>query len=169
MTTEKYINTYTHSNLSPDEIRGMMRDLDDPGLTITRDEKQMKREALEKVLRKTLAAVRLIIVLFMCMPATAQTLADGDILVESEPYWIEIYDYDKEQWDWINWTQFEFGRFSFYVRPMTTTTWRVITCGCSDTTYYSIYGAPERTKIDTAVPADGGHHTIGVNPNPIIE
>jgi len=167
MTTEKYENIYGLCNYQADEIRGMLRDLDDPSRIANRLEKEMKREALNRVLRKTLAAVRLIIVLFMAVPATAQTICDGEILITEARYFVEAYDYEDGRWQWVNIPFFEYGKFSFYVHPETTMNWRVI--ACSDTTYYSIYGAPERTKIDTAVPADGGHHTIGVNPNPIIE
>jgi len=167
MTTEKYENIYTHFNHSPDEIRGMLRDLDDPGLNIKRDEKQMKREALEKVLRKSLAAVRLIILLLICIPSMGQTIAEGEILITEDRYFVEAYDYEGGKWQWVNVPFFDYGRYHFYVEKFDRMDWRVI--ACSDTTYYSIYGAPERTKIDTAVPADGGHHTIGVNPYTIIE
>ncbi len=52
MTTEKFLNTYRYSKLSPVQIRGMLRDLDDPNFGITRKEKTMRREALERLKRE---------------------------------------------------------------------------------------------------------------------
>lgn len=52
MTTERFANLYRHSNLSHDQIRGLIRDLDDPDTGISRTEKQMRREALERIKRE---------------------------------------------------------------------------------------------------------------------
>jgi hypothetical protein len=51
MTTEKYINIYQHKKLSPDQINGLLRDLDDPDTGITRQEAHMRRTALESLKR----------------------------------------------------------------------------------------------------------------------
>ena len=52
MTTEKFLNTYRFSKLSRVEIRGMLRDLDDPDMGIDRKEQAMRREALERLKRE---------------------------------------------------------------------------------------------------------------------
>lgn len=111
--------------------------------------------------------ITLFSLLLAALSGASQTIAQGDILITEDRYYVEVYDYEDGRWQWVNVPFFDYGRYHFYVEKFDRLDWRVI--ACSDTTYYSIYGAPERTKIDTAVPADGGHHTIGDNPNPIIE
>ncbi len=112
-----------------------------------------------------------IIITFMLLglSATSQTVTKGDLILPQDRYFVEIYDYEDGRWQWVNIPYFDYGKFNFYVDKFDRLDWRVITCTCTDTTYYSIYGAPKRTKIDTAVAVDGGHHTIGNNPNPILE
>ncbi len=54
MTVAKYINIYEHSKLTPDQIRGRLRDLNEPDPALSRDEIEMKREALSTLLRQTI-------------------------------------------------------------------------------------------------------------------
>lgn len=167
MNVEKYINTYTHSKLKPEEIKGMLRDLDDPGLTISREEKRMKREALNVVFRKIATAIVLLISTFAPAVIHGQTIAKGSILITENPYYVEIRDYQDGQWKWLNWDRFDYARYSIKVNADDRIDWRIITC--SDTTNISIYGQPEKTKLDVAIVHDGGFHTIGTDPNPNIK
>lgn len=52
MTVLKYYNVYKHSRLKLDDIRGMIRDLDRED-TLSRDDRKMRREALQRLLAKT--------------------------------------------------------------------------------------------------------------------
>jgi hypothetical protein len=165
MTTEKYLNTYRMMKLPADEIRARLRNLDDS--KEDRNEKRMKREALEMMLRRALIWIILIGSTLSYQAGQAQTVAKGEILNTEGVYYVEIHDYVDGRWQWVNWDRWDYGHYWFFVSKYDQMNWRVITC--SDTTHYRIYGAPERTEIDTAVVHDGGFHTIGNNPNPIIE
>jgi len=56
MTTEKFLNIFRYQKHSLDEVRGMIRDLDDPSPGNSRDTIQQQRNALTQLLREKLQA-----------------------------------------------------------------------------------------------------------------
>ena len=165
MTSEKYENVYEHMKLNTMDIQRKLNNLEreerDPR------ERAKKWRALTRLLKRTVGAAAFLLLILLPHNSEGQTIVQGELLLTIDKYFLEIHDYVDGRWQWENYQYFEYGQFGFYVDKYDQMNWRVITC--EDTTYYSIFGAPERTKIDTAVPVDGGYHTIGENPNPLLK